>query len=488
MSGVDGLAAPAAAMRSAEPVAGAGPAPAPGATAAPSTSDAADKRDVVAPDSRRHKERFLPVTRYALVDRLTRPASWPPGQAQQARRFFRYLDFWRKQQYARDIMELEQAYEPFSPDSDLLITRNFTDDERRQMQRRVVDGMAKVLERANYERIDPKEVEVILTRETHYGLDLHVDLSAFEEVLIYYRGASNRRHERRSMRRFWRKEEFDVPIFRRLFLLFKLKPLETRVREVMAEKRLTRTEAEKLVKKLRAMIPGDVREDCIYMKLFKNMPRSDIEMMFPNTQVRFRMLDKLKLGVTAGGGLGVGAFSSAGKLALLATNPIAAAGAVLGLGGIAFRQAMNFVNQRQRYMVVMAQNLYFHSMADNRGVMIKLADRAAEEDFKEEILLYSVLAKERAHRSDLSAIDGAIEQYVLSTFGQDVNFDLEDALSRLMADGIVTQASNGELTTLPPREAALHLDAMWDQLLDNLPDPTGVEGIEIDGDASPPPR
>jgi hypothetical protein len=290
------------------------------------------------------------------------------------------------------------------------------------------------------------------------------------------------------MRRFWRKEEFDVPIFRRLFLLFKLKPLETRVREVMAEKRLTRTEAEKLVKKLRAMIPGDVREDCIYMKLFKNMPRSDIEMMFPNTQVRFRMLDKLKLGVTAGGGLGVGAFSSAGKLALLATNPIAAAGAVLGLGGIAFRQAMNFVNQRQRYMVVMAQNLYFHSMADNRGVMIKLADRAAEEDFKEEILLYSVLAKERAHRSDLSAIDGAIEQYVLSTFGQDVNFDLEDALSRLMADGIVTQASNGELTTLPPREAALHLDAMWDQLLDNLPDPTGVEGIEIDGDASPPPR
>ena len=53
------------------------------------------------------------------------------------------------------------------------------------------------------------------------------------------------------------------------------------------------------------------------------------------------------------------------RQALLATNPIAAAGALVGLGGIAFRQAINFMNQKQRYMVVMAQNLYFHAMADN---------------------------------------------------------------------------------------------------------------------------
>ena len=71
---------------------------------------------------------------------------------------------------------------------------------------------------------------------------------------------------------------------------------------------------------------------------------------------------------------------------------------MVGLGGIAFRQTVNFMNQKQRYMVVMAQNLYFHAMADNRGVMIKLADRAAEEDIKEEMLLYTVLAKENARR------------------------------------------------------------------------------------------
>ncbi|MBN8911290.1 MAG: DUF3754 domain-containing protein, partial [Rhizobiales bacterium] len=299
-------------------------------------------------------------------------------------------------------------------------------------------------------------------------------------ILVYYRGASSRRDQRRSLRKFLRKEEFDVPIFQRLFLLFKLKPFETRVLEIMKEHRVPRREAEKMVKALRAMIPSEVNENNIYLKLFKNIPRSDVEMVFPNTRVKFRLMDKLRLGITGGAGLGMGAFGAAGKIAVAATNPLMAAGAVLGLGGVAFRQAMNFLNQRQRYMVVMAQNLYFHAMADNRGVLIKLADRAAEEDVKEEMLLYSVLAKEKAKHSDLPAIDAAIEQYLQASFGISVDFDLEDALSRLLADGIVTEEADGTLRTLGPHEAALHLDAKWDVFLDNLPDPTQDEGTEVE--------
>ena len=142
---------------------------------------------------------------------------------------------------------------------------------------------------------------------------------------------------------------------------------------------------------------------------------------------------------------------------------------------------MNFVNQKQRYLVVMAQNLYFHSMADNRGVMIKLADRAAEEDVKEEVLLYTVLAKERALRADLPAIDAAVEQYLQRTFGVHVDFDLEDALGRLMADGLVVEDADGVLATLPPREAARHLDSKWDAFLDQLADPVSGEGREFEG-------
>ncbi|HRY06741.1 MAG TPA: TMEM143 family protein [Hyphomicrobiaceae bacterium] len=430
------------------------------------------------------RETFIPVTRFALMDRLTAPQSWPGSVCYDARRFFQYLDYWRHQRYACRTLALEQDYEPFSPDTDLLLTRKYTEDDRRAMQHRVIDNMHHLLVQANYRRIAPDDAELILTRESHYGLDLHVDFTAFEEVMIYYRGASTMQRERRVLRKFMRKVEFDVPIYQRIFLLFKLKPFEVRVREVMEQEHVSLKEARKIVAKLRSMLPPEVREDNIYLKLFKNIPRTDLEMVFPNTIVKFRLLDKLKLGATSVGGLGMGVASAAGKLALVFSNPIAAAGAVASLGAVAVRQIMSFLNQKQRYMVIMAQNLYFHSLADNRGVMVTLADRAAEEDVKEEMLLYTVLVKERARHSDLPAIDAAIEQYLETEFGINVDFDLEDALQRLLADGIVTEGSDGYLHTLSPREAAAHLDAKWDLFLDHLPDPRSAEGFEFEGDST----
>lgn len=283
------------------------------------------------------------------------------------------------------------------------------------------------------------------------------------------------------MSKFLRKEEFEVPIFRRLFVLFKLKTDERRIADLMQKSGVDRKQAERFVKRRRRHLPKAMRDGNIYMKLFKNLPRSDIEMVFPNTEIKFKTLDKLKLGLTGGGALGAGMFGAAGKIALLASSPLVAIGAMLGLGGVAFRQAMNFSNQRQKYMVVMAQNLYFHSMADNRSVLSKLVERAAEEDFKEEILLYGVLAKETANRRDLPAIDVAIEAYLKTKFGLDLNFDVAEALERLIADGIVREDADGNLTALPPDQATRLIDEHWDAFLDRLPDPSASNGIEAIG-------
>ncbi len=426
------------------------------------------------------RENFIPVSSYALIDRLSLPEAWPNEDISTVRRFFKYLDYWRHQQYTAQLVELEHDYEVFSPDSDLLQTRDYTDAEKTELKKKIVEGVRQLLIQANYSRIDPSHVEEIMAKETHYGLDLSVELSEFEELEIYFRGASNRVGERRSIIRFFRKEEFEVPIFRRLFVLFKLKSFDTRVTELMTRYKLTRKAAEKQVTKQRAMLPSDFSADNIYMKLFKNMPRSDIEMAFPNTRVRFRMLDKIKLGVTSSAGLGMGVFGLIGKAAVIATNPIAAAGACATLGGVAFRQAMSYLNQRQRYMVVMAQNLYFHALADNRSAIMTLAGRAAAEDVKEDILLYSALAQGPINRQNLKTVDKQIEQYLKDTFLIDVDFDDEEALGRLMADGLVTEAADGTLHATPPKEAALHLDSKWDLILDLLPETTARKGREIE--------
>jgi hypothetical protein len=359
------------------------------------------------------------------------------------------------------------------------VTRSFSAEERLAMQKRLVQQMADLLEQGNFTRVDPANVHFILTKDSAYGLDLEVDLNAFEEILIYYRGATTITERRRDVKRaYMRWKEVRLPVFQRMLLLFKLKPFDVRVREVMRDRKIEQKEAERIVRQLRGLLPATVTSDYVYIKLFKNMPRSDVEMIFPNTKVRFRLFDKIKFGVSAGGGVGMGVFGTVSKLAML-SNPYTLAGAVAGLGGIALRQATNFLNQRTRYMVVLAQNLYFHAMADNRGVMTLLADRAAEEDLKEEMLLYSVLAKERVNLANLRQVDEAIEGYLASTFKIDVDFDVDDALARLKQEGIVTELPDGTLETLPPHEAALHIDKLWDACLDNLPDIVVEEGREI---------
>ena len=412
------------------------------------------------------REKFLPITRHALLDRLTHPQSWPAGEAKDARRLMRYLDYWRRHSYAASLLELEQLYEPFSPDSDLLTTRVFSAEEKLAMQKQVVEQMHHFLVQANFEHVDPSDVKIILTKDSYYGLDLQVDLAAFEEILIFYRGATTLTERRRTAKR--------------LFLLFKLKPFEARVDEVMREQGLERKDAEKVVKRTRGLLPGSVKSDFIYMKLFKNIPRTDIEMIFPNTKVQFRLFDKIKFGVTAGSGLGMGVAGTVGKIALVSTNPMALIGALAGLGGVAMRQASNFIAQRNRYMIVMAQNLYFHAVADNRGVMTLLADRAAEEDVKEEMLLYSALAKAPVSVRDLKAVDEAIETYIKDTFDLEVDFDISDALGRLKQDGLVTELPDGTLRALPPHAAASQIDKLWDLCLDQLPD-LPAAGHEFDG-------
>src|SRR5262245_7210354 len=122
------------------------------------------------------REKFLPITRHALFDRLTQPKSWPAGEATEARRLMRYLDYWRRHSYAADLIELEQLYEPFSPDSDLLTTRSFTPQEKLAMQKEVAEQMRHFPLQANFEHVDPSDVKIILTKDPYYAIELQEDL------------------------------------------------------------------------------------------------------------------------------------------------------------------------------------------------------------------------------------------------------------------------------------------------------------------------
>ena len=412
------------------------------------------------------RDRFIPVSRYGLRAKLLATLRQDGGDERTWRRALDCLAAWRHQYYRGRLLDLLEDYLPFSPDSDTvsLIELDAAGLDKARVE--FIEGVESLLVHANYVRLSEEDLKRILIERSPHGLSLEVDLSDFDDVLLYYRGSSARiEEERNPWRLYLTKDHFEVPIFLRLFLMLKLKPSEVRAAEIMEAQKVDRAKAERIVRKRRRHLPIGVTSAHIYVKVFKSIPQVDLEMLFPNTKIDFKPFDKLKLCVTAGGGTVAGVMGTATKL-LAATNPFTLAAGLAGLSAVIFRQVMNFFNTRNRYMMVLAQNLYFCSLANNRGALTLIADSAEEEDVKEDMLLYAFLVRGKVRRSDLASVKSEIDAFLSDRCQVTVSFDAEDALRRLMEDGLVTEAADGTLVALGPPAAREHLDKRWDRLLD----------------------
>ena len=416
-------------------------------------------------------ERFIPVAPHELISRLTLPEVWPGVDPISVRTFFKFLIHWRHLTYSDRQRELLRLYAPFSPDSDTKVIETTSLGARAEQQQAFVGLVRQLLARANYDEIPRDRIEAVISEQNPYGLALEVDLSEFEELHIFYRGESETSAPPSTLERYaLRKKPVKLSIYQRLFVMLKLKPVEVRVREIMLKEQVDAKKAEKIIAKLRKTLPASITGDYIYLKLFKFIPRADLEMLFPNTRVKMRQIDKLKLGITAGGGSAAGIATTIAKLSTVAalTNPLTVGMAMIGLGGIVFRQISSVFATRTTYMAQLSKNLYFNNLANNHSVMAVLSERGEEEDIKEEVLLYTLLARSTMNRSELADAKLAVEHYLQSEFQVKVNFDIYDALERLVETGVVIEQPNGTLVALQPAEGCRHIDDMWDRYLDQI--------------------
>ena len=401
-------------------------------------------------------EAFIPVSRFALIDRLTRD----PAATDDYSRFLNALAALQHQHYRQKLQRLKMLYLPFSPDRDTLRVLEYSEAEKQDMRSQLIDELTHLLERANYSRIHRSDLERIFNTQSDYGLALRVDLSEYDDVLLFARGAGTETGERRTAKSlFLRKESYTIPMFQRLFLLLKLKPESQRLAEIKDERGVSDRKAQKLLKKYRSKLPETISSDHIYLKTFKNIPQIDLEMLFPNTEVKLKPLDKLKLGVTAGGGTVGSAMGAFTKFAA-AANPLAAAGVLFGLAGVIFRQVKKFFTQKNKYMMVMAQKLYFHNLANNRGVLTLLTDRAEEEAIKECFLLYHALFRKNTP-CPADTLKQEIDVFVSKEFGAKIDFDLNSPAKALEETGILQRDHNDCLSALPPTEALARIEAQW---------------------------
>lgn len=413
---------------------------------------------------------FVPISRSDILEALLAPEDWrDEGQRALARGVFYKIGCLRQHKSAIALNELADAYDPFNPDDDTLNQRDLNVGEREAQRVTLVEKIRKHALSANYEELTEQGLQDILENATPEGVHVDVDFTEFEVKLIFFRGEEDVERAKREMTSLYlRKRVYSVATYNRLFMALKFKTEAVRVAEIMKQEGLDEEAARKKLKKLRKHFPKGASIDHVYLKIFKNIPRYDVEMLFPNIRVKMKYSDKLQLGGSALIGTITWILGTATKLLVaVALSPIMLAAALLsGLGGIIYAQVRNIFITRDRYRMQLAQSLYFQNLANNQGALALVVDEAEEEDVKEEVLLYRHLLDAPVLESELEALDRRIEAFLSARFGVSVDFDVHDALERLLASGLVIRTGAGELHALPLAEANSHLRDLWCRLVD----------------------
>lgn len=413
---------------------------------------------------------FIPVARSDIFKALLAPELWPSaGERAHAETVLKRIGYLRQHKSGVMLNQLSDIYDPFNPDDETVNVVEVSDTERLEKRRLFNAKLKDLVTSANYKELQPHELEEILSKATPDGVHVDVDFKEYDVKIIFCRGESQIQRAKRDIRKLFLKNAYyDVPVYERLFLALKFKPEDVRILEIMRDDGVDEKKARKKLQKMRRMLPPFLSSDHIYIKVFKDIPRFDVEMLFPNIRVKMKYRDKLQLGGSALFGTVTWVVGTASKfLVAAALSPLVLAGAlVTGVGGIMYTQVRNIFITRDKYRMQLAQSLYFQNLANNQGALALMVDDAEEEDVKEEALLYMHLLRMPVHASQLDTVRERIDADLKQRFNVDVRFDVHDALERLAETGLVTQSAAGDLRALPVDEAARHLRDRWCSLLD----------------------
>lgn len=403
-------------------------------------------------------ERFIPFSKADVLEMCIQDGRLDAEQSESFRGFSQILTSLFHFEFHEKLEQLKKAYAPYDPNRDVRRIKELTEAERKTELKRLVAGMSEVLEAANYERITQEDLHAAMKEESLFNISLQVDFDDFEEVLFFRRGETL---QRKVLKKFFglKKVPLEYTNYDRVAIYFKFKDEAY----FKAQKR-----------KNLMFKPGST-----IIKLFEDVPKADLEMLFPNTQVRMKLFDKLVLGVPA----------FIGGVVMLATKlmvTLSFAGSVLAFylgfsdkpeplepqvlvamgsglaafGGFLFRQLGKFKNRKILFMKVLSENLYFKNLDNNAGVFHHLLDAAEEEECKEALLGYFFLLTTETELTE-KALDDVVEGWFKLKWDADLDFEVDDALGKLERLGLVHR--EGDILRVKPLdEAKAHLDKIWD--------------------------
>lgn len=362
--------------------------------------------------------------------------------------------------YHEKIETLKNNYAPFDPNTDTLQLKEYTSTQLEHCQTKFAKNFAEILNSANFEKVTEDDLQEALTEESLFKVRLEVEFEDFDQVVFYRRGESQKSE---TITSFWglRKQKITFTNYDRVAVYITFKD---------------KKHFEKQNKNIAGFEPGST-----IVKLFQNIPKADLEMLFPNSKVRMRPIDKAIIGASAVVGGTVVLITKLGASFILLGALLAfwlglSSKSVemtqqhvitFGLGiavftGFIFKEWSKFKNRKIKFMKALSDNLYFKNLDNNAGVFHTLIDAAEEEDFKEALLAYTFLLNS-AQGLNASNLDKKIEAWFKNQYNCNLDFEISDALTKLQDKQLVT--FDGEVyKALSLVQAKKHLDERWDSI------------------------
>lgn len=399
------------------------------------------------------KENYIPFSKEILLEKQLEQSYTNETDATNFKRLFHILEHYFHYEGFELNQQLKLNYAHFDPD-------RLPEDRALYANKSNLKSFhtifKKVLERGNFEKIEEEVLQNAINASDLVGLNLHIDFEDYNEYYLYARGLTTTKEQVKKWL-FWKKE-VEIEYYDRVVIY-------------LHYKEATYFEAKKIDPEKLHIDPNS-----IVLKIFKRVPKNDLETIFPNAEPKMSLKDKLLLWIPAIGGgvpilstkvvpalLKIGDAYKAGHLNHLQglKTTLIQSGVALGVLGLyLFRQYKGYVNKKNNFKKMLTDSLYFKNLGNNGGVFHSLIDASEEEEMKETMLAYSFLLQNNKPTSE-EELDEQIETWFQKEFNCELDFDVQDALSKLQHIGLAKE-HNGQWTVLTTEKALKRVDEIWD--------------------------
>ncbi|MDJ0843377.1 TMEM143 family protein [Crocosphaera sp.] len=434
------------------------------------------------------RESFIPFRRTDIINLCLEDGKLQGKDVKLFQEFCDILTAFFHFRFHSTLETIKDNYTVFNPNSDVKTLQEPSLEQYETMEHEVIKGFKYILERANYIQLSDDIIQKSLQEKSLINLQTDVDFNDFDEFYCYYRGDID---EHITIKKFnFFKQERIIDILERVVLLIKFKGqgyFQAKAKKNKQYQDLNFT-------------PGKM-----YLYFYKNIPKLDLDLLFPNIKTSMTWKDKLLFGVPAIGAAiplilraipNILLIIVAILLVLRADSivqsievdrekvrdimPILVAtlSLTMTLGGFAFKQYTKYKSKEIKFQKEVSDTLFFKNLANNASVFQALVDIAEEEECKEIILVYYHLITSQKKLTP-EKLDQKIEQWMTEKLGIVLDFDIHGPLNNLekIRGKIVYENNNedeikevpllsydqeGNINILSLEDSKMVLDYVWD--------------------------